>query len=211
MWWLSPPPWCLFLCWPLSAIPTKHSCTFCRTASLLWRLGFRRSIPIFPTRSRKGTHKGPVTYSRYSELQKECRRSQNVNLTFLNPQPYPWNLWWKKYLETRLDLKNHKPYRPKKLQLTLALLQYPSSSSPSGHELNFKKWLRIINSCKCMKGLWDALTPYGTTVYSSEVFLFLCFVRNNSLMNENVVRGLRTTSSFRVGYLFIKIQKSCQI
>lgn len=63
-----------------------------------------------------------------------------------------------------------------------------------------------------MKVLWDALTPYETRLSTGQkLFLFLHFVRNNSLMTEGVVGGLRTTSSFRVGFLFIKIQKSYQI
>lgn len=63
-----------------------------------------------------------------------------------------------------------------------------------------------------MKVLWDALTPCETRLSTGQKLLpFLCFIRNNTLMNEDVVGGLRITSSFRVGFLFIKIQKSCQI
>lgn len=72
-------------CWPLLAVPTKHSCTFCRTAFFLWRLGFKRSMSVLLRLSMKGMHEGPETYSRYSTLQKEFQCSQNVSPAFIHP------------------------------------------------------------------------------------------------------------------------------
>ena len=59
-----------------------------------------------------------------------------------------------------------------------------------------------------MKILWAALTLYEARLFTvQKLFPFLLSIRNNSVMNEDVVGGLRITSRFRVGFLFIKVQE----